>query len=55
MVLSRIATVINLIKDIGVIRPLDLDKHGIAREYLNRLCGKGISQDHWPQGPYNIA
>jgi predicted transcriptional regulator of viral defense system len=42
MVLSRIVTVISLAKDMGVIRPRDLDKHGIAREYLNRLCGKGI-------------
>jgi predicted transcriptional regulator of viral defense system len=42
MVLSRLDTVISLAKDMGVIRPRDLDKHGIAREYLNRLCGKGI-------------
>jgi predicted transcriptional regulator of viral defense system len=39
---SRIEKVIALAKETGVIRPRDLDVHGIPREYLRRLCGNGV-------------
>jgi len=39
---SRIDKIISLAKDMGIIRPRDLDEYGIPREYLRRLCGKGM-------------
>jgi predicted transcriptional regulator of viral defense system len=36
--------VFDLVKKAGVFRPRDLDSHGIPREYLVRLCRKGLVQ-----------
>jgi predicted transcriptional regulator of viral defense system len=36
--------VLDLVKKAGVFRPRDLDLHGIPREYLVRLCRKGLVQ-----------
>lgn len=42
MELSRIDTIIRLAKEMGMIRSRDLDRYGIPRAYLSRLCGKGM-------------
>lgn len=36
--------VLDLVKKAGVFRPRDLGSHGIPREYLIRLCRKGLVQ-----------
>lgn len=50
---SRINRIINLAKDMGVIRPRDLDRYGIPREYLRRLCRKGSLERH-ARGLYRL-
>jgi len=39
---SRIEKIIALAEEEGLIRPRDLDEYGIPREYLRRLCAKGV-------------
>ena len=39
---SQLVKIINIIKELGIIRPCDLDGYGIPREYLRRLCTSGI-------------
>lgn len=39
---SRTDKIIELARMTGVIRPRDLDAYGIPREYLRRLCNKGV-------------
>lgn len=39
---SRVEKIIRLGRKSGVIRPRDLDKYGIPREYLRRLRDKGV-------------
>lgn len=36
--------VLDLVRKAGVFRPKDLEAHGIPREYLVRLCRKGLVQ-----------
>ena len=42
MEVSRTEKIIRLAGEAGLIRPRDLDKYGIPREYLRRLCDKGV-------------
>ena len=42
MKVSRIEKIISLIQKSGIIRPRDLDKYGMPREYLRRLCDRGV-------------
>ena len=42
MKISPIDKIISLAREGGIIRPRDLDAYGIPREYLRRLCVKGI-------------
>ena len=37
-----IERIISLVREGGMIRPRDLDAHGIPREYLRRLCAMGV-------------
>ena len=46
--------VLELVRKAGVFRPRDLDLHGIAREYLVRLCRKGLAQ-RVGRGLYTLA
>jgi predicted transcriptional regulator of viral defense system len=39
---STIDKIINLVREGGIIRPRDLDAYGIPREYLRRLCDRGV-------------
>ena len=39
---SQIDKVLEIIKEIGIIRPRDLDPYGIPREYLRRLKNRGL-------------
>ena len=41
---SRKEQVIEVVKEKGVLRPKDLDSYGIPREYLSRLCERGLLQ-----------
>jgi predicted transcriptional regulator of viral defense system len=41
---SRKEQVIEVVKEKGVLRPRDLDSYGIPREYLSRLCERGLLQ-----------
>lgn len=42
MEISPIEKIISLAREGGIIRPRDLDAYGVPREYLRRLCVKGI-------------
>jgi len=42
LVVSRTDVILKLVKDVGVLRPKDLDPHGIPREYLRRLRDRGL-------------
>ena len=42
MKVSRTEKIINLAGETGIIRSRDLDAYGIPREYLRRLCDKGV-------------
>ena len=42
MKISPIEQIISLARESGIIRPRDLVAYGIPREYLRRLCVKGI-------------
>ncbi len=42
MEFSPIEKIILLAKESGMIRPRDLEEYGIPREYLRRLCDKGV-------------
>lgn len=42
MNVSRREKIIRLAEEAGIIRPRDLDEYGIPREYLRRLCDKGV-------------
>jgi len=42
MKISPIEKIIRLASESGIIRPRDLEAYGIPREYLRRLCVKGI-------------
>jgi len=46
--------VLELVKNAGVFRPRDLDSYGIPREYLVRLCRKGLVQ-RVGRGLYTLA
>jgi len=46
--------VLDLVEKAGVFRPRDLDSHGIPREYLIRLCRKGVVQ-RVARGLYTLA
>ncbi len=39
---SRTEQVLRLVEEAGVLRPRDLDRHEIARTYLQRLCARGL-------------
>jgi len=39
---SKSERVLELIRKSGILRPRDLDAHGIPREYLSRLCRRGL-------------
>ena len=39
---SRIEKITGLARETGIIRPRDLEEYGIPREYLRRLCDKGV-------------
>jgi predicted transcriptional regulator of viral defense system len=41
---SREEQVIEVVREKGVLRPRDLDSYGIPREYLSRLCERGLLQ-----------
>jgi predicted transcriptional regulator of viral defense system len=41
---SRKEQIIEVVKEKGVLRPKDLDSYGIPREYLSRLCERGLLQ-----------
>lgn len=51
---SRTDKIIELARTIGVIRPRDLDAYGIPREYLRRLCNKGVLERR-SRGIYALA
>jgi predicted transcriptional regulator of viral defense system len=42
MEISPIEKIIRLARESGIIRPRDLEAYGIPREYLRRLCDKGV-------------
>ena len=42
MKITPIDKIISLARACGIIRPRDLDAYGVPREYLRRLCAKGI-------------
>lgn len=42
MEISPIEKIVSLARETGIIRPRDLDEYGIPREYLRRLCDKGV-------------
>ncbi len=54
MPLTRTEKVLELVKRAGVFRPRDLDSHAIPREYLIRLCRKGLVQ-RVGRGLYTLA
>ena len=39
---DRIRQVLEIVEQTGVLRPRDLDAHGIPRIYLSRLCERGL-------------
>lgn len=39
---DRIRQVLEIVEQAGVLRPRDLDAHGIPRIYLSRLCERGL-------------
>ncbi len=39
---ETIQKILQIVKENGVVRPLDLDSHGLPREYLSRLYRKGL-------------
>ena len=39
---SRNEHVMEIVREKGVLRPRDLDEYGIPREYLSRLCERGV-------------
>ena len=51
---SRTDKIIELARITGVIRPRDLDAYGIPREYLRRLCNKGVLERR-SRGIYALA
>jgi len=53
MKISPIEKIISLAKEGSIIRPRDLDAYGIPREYLRRLCVKGIL-DRQSRGIYTL-
>lgn len=54
MASSRNEQLIQLVRNLGVIRPRDLATHGIAREHIIRLCEKGDLQ-RVGRGLYTLA
>ena len=42
MEISPIEKITRLARESGIIRPRDLEAYGIPREYLRRLCDKGV-------------
>ena len=36
--------ILELVKQVGELRPRELDAHGIPRIYLSRICGRGHLQ-----------
>ena len=42
MVKSRADRVLNLVREAGILRPRDLQKHGIPRQYLRILHNRGL-------------
>jgi len=41
---TRVDEVLELVREAGVLRPRDLDRYGIPRTYLSRLCSAGQLQ-----------
>ena len=39
---TRTSEIIEIVKEAGTLRPRDLDVYGIPREYLRRLCHRGL-------------
>jgi predicted transcriptional regulator of viral defense system len=54
MPLTRTEQVLDLVSKAGVLRPRDLDAHDMPREYLVRLCSKGLVQ-RVGRGLYTLA
>jgi predicted transcriptional regulator of viral defense system len=42
--MNRTQRILELVEQAGVLRPRDLDAHGIPRVYLSRLCERGLLQ-----------
>lgn len=42
--MDRTQRVLEIVEQAGVLRPRDLDAHGIPRIYLSRLCERGLLQ-----------
>ena len=42
MVSPRTERVLKLVREAGILRPRDLDSHGIPRQYLRILCDRGL-------------
>ena len=42
--MDRTQRILEIVERAGVLRPRDLDAHGIARIYLSRLCERGLLQ-----------
>ena len=42
--MNRTQRILELVEQAGVLRPRDLDAHGIPRIYLSRLCERGLLQ-----------
>ncbi len=40
--MDRTQRILELVEQVGVLRPRDLDAHGIPRIYLSRLCERGL-------------
>ena len=39
--MDRTQQILEMVQQAGVLRPRDLDAHGIPRIYLSRLCERG--------------
>ena len=40
--MDRTQQILEIVAEVGVLRPRDLDAHGIPRIYLSRLCERGL-------------
>ncbi|MDI6817617.1 MAG: AbiEi antitoxin N-terminal domain-containing protein [Actinomycetota bacterium] len=53
MVTTKVQQVLDIVKKEGVIRPRDLNAHGIARVYLKRMSDRGLLE-HVGRGLYAL-